>query len=215
MSAATTIGLETYLSKASTTHVTQVISAITKAAPAVITTTGSLAVAGDIVKITGSGWSQLDGKYFVVGGTVSATSYSLIGSDTALASGTASATTSGKVFKKADMVKMCLATVDPATEAAGTTSVGTFCDPSATVPAVAGAGTLTMTGFVETVAYYTELQLATEDSTERVLNIVLPQGLGNIIAPTILSTIGWQLPVDGAIGFTVSGALSSKPVHRY
>lgn len=215
MSASTTIGLETYLSKAATVHVTQVISAITKAKPAVVTTTGSAAVAGDIVKITGSGWSQLDGKYFVVGGTVSATGYSLIGSDTALASGTASATTSGKIFKKAEMVKMCLATIDPATEAAGTTSVGTFCDPSATVPAISQAGTLTMTGFVELQSYYDELTLAAEDSTERVLNIILPQGLGNIIAPTILSTIGWQLPVDGAIGFTSTGALASKPAHRY
>jgi hypothetical protein len=215
MTASTTIGLESYLTKASATPVALVPTAISKAKPAEVTVAASTGVvAGDVVYMANTGFKELDGQYFIAG-TVAATSIDLVGSDTTASTGTLAATPELVAYPVLDMVKMCLATVDPASEAAGTTSVGTYCDPSATVPSVSQAGTLTMTGFVDNQAYYEELNLAAFDGVQRILNVVLPQGLGNIVVPATLSSIGWQLPVDGAIGFTTSGAMGTKPRHRF
>lgn len=213
MSATTTVGLTTYLTKGSQAPVNSVPTAISKAKPAKVTAANTF-IGGEVVYCSGTGFPELDGKYFIVGAQIAA-SYDLIGSNTTGSTGVLGATPNCAVYAQSGMVKMCLSTVDPAVDAAGTTSVGTFCDPSATVPAIQAAGTLTMTGFVEDADYYEELNLAVEDLKERILDIKLPNGLGDIIVPATLSSIGWQLPIDGGIGFTVSGAMGSNPKHRF
>jgi len=215
MSATPSTGLETFLTKASIAPTVVVPTAISKAKPASVTVASITGLtAGDVVKMMDTGFKELDGKYFIIGAPA-ASAFTLVGSDTAASTGTLLSTPKANVNKKTDMVKMCLATVDPAAEAPGTTAVGTFCDPSASIPAITQAGTLTMTGYVELQAYYEELNLAVDDGKERILNVILPQGMGNIIAPAIISTIGWTLPLDGGIGFTASGAMTSKPKHRF
>jgi hypothetical protein len=214
MSATTTIGLRTFLTKAAAVPDQLVPTAISAAKPAVVTVVGATAVPGDLAFVKNTGFRELDNRWFVVG-TATATSIELIGSDTTGTAGVLGAAPEMEIYARADMVEMCLSTVDPAVPAAGTTSVGTFCDPSATVPAVAQAGTLTLTGFVELQAYYDELNMAANDGIARTLMVELPQSLGHIVVPATLSSIGWQLPIDGGIGFTVSGAMATKPRHLY
>jgi hypothetical protein len=96
-------------------------------------------------------------------------------------------------------------------------SVATFCDPSATIPSsTTSAGTVTLTGFVDiTDPAYGELLLAAEDAKQRVLDVVLPNAQGDIVVPVTLASIGWSLPIEGAVGFTASGTLGSKPRHIF
>lgn len=217
MTAISTNGLETWLTKGAATLEPVAPSAITKAAPAVVTVVDVAPIKeGDLIEAINTGFKELDGRWFVVGNVNStANTFELIGSDTTDSTGSLVASPSLSYIKEADMVKLCLSSVDPASEAAGTTSVGTFCDPSATIPALAQAGTLTLTGYVDLGAAYQELIKATEDGKERILKIVLPQNLGFIVVPAVLSTIAWALPLDGAVGFTVTGAMSTKPRHLF
>lgn len=215
MSATSTKGLETWLTTGDQVPTSVTPTAISKAKPAVVTVADTSTIFdGDLALVENTGFPELDGKYFPVGAVATGT-FELVGSDTTNSSGVLAGTPTVKIYSKANQVKMCLATVDPATETPGTTSVGTFCDPSATIPALAQAGTITMTGYVELTGYYDELNKAVEDGMTRVLTIVLPQNLGQIVVPIVLSSIGWQTPLDGAVGFTVSGAMSSKPRHLY
>jgi hypothetical protein len=217
MSASSTIGLETFLTMGDAVPTVLVPTAITKAAPAEVTVASVAGIAdGDLAHVGYTGFPELDNRWFIVGAVDdTANSFTLVGSDTTGSTATLGPTPDISVTSQMDMVKMCLSAVEPAAESAGTTSVGTFCDPTASIPAISQAGTLTLTGFVELGAYYSELLLAVEDQKERVLDVKLPQNLGDIVVPAVLSTISWALPLDGAVGFTVTGAMSTKPRHLF
>lgn len=215
MSATSTKGLMITITKNPSTSTPHTPTAITKASPAVATLADTTGIAaGDLIVAEATGFPELDGKTFVAG-AVAASTVELLGSDTTGSAGSLGATPILNVTSASAQTPMCLATIDPAVEAPGTTSVGTFCDPSATIPAVAQAGTLTMTGFVELVEYYEELLKAEADGVERVITITLPQNLGYIIVNAIIGSVGWQLPIDGAVGFTATGAMTTKPRHVF
>ena len=96
----------------------------------------------------------------------------------------------------------------------GTVSVATFCDPTASIPASAtAAGTISFAGYVDTVGKdYPALLDAVNDGLVRILRIQFPNN-GYVVAPVTFSSITWDIPLDGAIGFSGSGALGSKPIH--
>jgi len=221
MSASSSKGVTIYLSKGSATTTDQVISAITAAKPAVITvaaTTGF--TAGDVVKITGTGLPKLDGKYFSVG-TVDGTAktVTLIGADLTGVTipGTIPATAKATHYANTDLVNLCLASLAINAETPGTVSVGTFCDPSASIPSVVTqAGTITFGGYIDDKdAGYAELLLAEIDGKPRVLDIKLPGSLGSILAEVTISSVVYDLPIDGGLAFSATAALASKPVHRF
>lgn len=222
MSATSTKGLTVYLTKGEPTKISLVPTAVSAANPAVVTVADVTGVTkDDLVTFADTGFAALDGKTFVVG-TVddTANTFEVVGGDTSGSTETLGGSPKAEVIQATDRIKLCLATVEPSTETPGTTPVGTFCDPSATLPSSAtSAGTITMTGYVDTSALsgdgYKELLKATEDGKERILEVILPQGLGYIVAPVTLASISWALPLDGAIGFTAAGALGSKPRHLF
>ena len=212
-------GLAIYLHKGGVAATELVPTAISKAKPAVVTVASAAGLTkGDVVKLETTGFKELDGKTFVLGNVdTTANTFELIGADTTASTGTIGANPKAHVYKAADQIKLCLSSIDFSTEAGGSVSVGTFCDPSATISTPAAtAGTVTLNGFIDKAdTGYAELLKAAEDGVARMIEIVLPQDQGYIVAPVTLSSIGWQTPLEGAIGFTASGSLGSKPVHLF
>jgi hypothetical protein len=121
------------------------------------------------------------------------------------------------VLKAADQIKLCLSSIDFSTESSGSIGVGTFCSPSASIATPPQtAGQITVNGYADKNDIgYGELLKAVEDGVQRMLQIVLPQNQGYIVAPVTFASLGWSTPLEGAVGFTASGALGEKPVHRF
>jgi hypothetical protein len=172
---------------------------------------------GDLIKIAtgGTGWAALDGKTWTVG-VVDATSITLNGTDVSTATGTLIGAPSMDVYKDTDMVCLCLSDLKFNAEKGTTVSVATFCDPSASIPSASTtAGTVDVGGFVDvTTADYKEIVKAEADGLERIFRIMLPAN-GEIVFPAIVSTLGWQVPIDGAVAWEAQLALGSRPRHLY
>lgn len=189
------------------------ITAISDTAPTLITTINT-AKPGDLVSISGTTSPLLDGKTFVAGPNTSGTEIELIGADTTGATPPTTFTGTAKVFS--EFTNLCLNALAINAETPGTVSVGTYCDPTASIPSVVvQAGTLTFGGYVDIAADdYSALLDANDDGLTRLIRIELPNN-GYIVAPIIVSQITWDLPLDGAIAFTGTATLGSKPVHRF
>jgi hypothetical protein len=189
------------------------ITAITDSAPTIITAVNT-AKPGDLVTINGTTAKELDGKTFVAGPNTSATEIELIGADTTGVTPPSVFTGTAKVFT--DFTNLCLNALAINAETPGTVSVGTYCDPTASIPSVVvQAGTLTFGGYVDVNSEdYPALLAAQDDGLTRLIRIELPAN-GYIVAPIIVSQITWELPLDGAISFTGTATLGSKPVHRF
>ena len=214
MSAVSTKGVEIYLSKGTATPTTVTYTAVTKAKPAVVTGTTTGLADGDVVYITGTGMNQLDGKYFVIANK-SPTDFELAGSDT---TGATAAGTGGTIkhYAQSDLVKLCLSSLTINAEEPSVISTATYCNPSASVPSqVVSAGTISFGAYVDTAsADYLQLLEAEEDGTARVMKILLP-GNGYLVAPVTVSSLSWDLPIDGAIAVTGSMVLGSKFKHAF
>jgi hypothetical protein len=190
------------------------ITDISSSAPTIITATNT-AKPGDLISISGTTFSLLDGKTFVAGPNTSATEIELIGADsTSITTPPQNFTGTAKVFS--DFTNLCLNALAINAETPGTVSVGTYCDPTASIPSVVvQAGTLTFGGYVDVASEdYPALLAANDDGLTRLIRIELPDN-GYIVAPIIVSQITWELPLDGAISFTGTATLGSKPVHRF
>lgn len=172
------------------------------------------AVAGDLVTVMGTGVPALDGKTFVAGPNTSATEIELVGADTTGV--TLPSSFSGKAKVYSDVTCLCLNALAINAETPGTVSVATYCDPTASIPSVVvQAGTMTIGGYVDVNAEdYPALLAAEEDGLQRLIRIELPAN-GFIVAPITISQLTWDLPLDGAIAFTGTATLGSKPKHLF
>ena len=221
MGASSSRGISVHLSKGGITPTESVISAVTAAKPAVVTVASTTGIVkGDVVQVTGTNIAKIDGKYFIAGTVVGAATNTveLIGAD--LTGATIPAipgTAKLRHWPASDFVTLCLSSLAINPETPGTVSVGTFCDPSASLAAVVtSAGTLTLGGYIDDKDLgYAELLLAEIDNTERVLDITLPGTLGHIVAPITVASVVYDLPIDGGLAFTATASLGSKPVHRF
>ena len=193
------------------------VTAVSKAKKAALTVVGNTAKGGDVVTIAGTGFTELDGKTFIADSTSTATSLVLVGADTTASTGTiTTASAKAKVFDKTNDTCLCLSSLAINADTPGTVSVGTYCDPTASIPASATqAGTISFGGYVDVTATdYPALLQAVEDGKQRIIRINLPDN-GYIVAPVTISSITWDLPLDGAVAFTGSAVLGSKAVHRF
>lgn len=216
MTAKSTKGLQVHMNKAAVVPTTVVPTAITKAKPAMVTvvsTTGM--VMGELVTMVDTGFTELDGKTFVIG-AVTATSFTLLGTNLTNSAGVLGATPKANYYKAADMVLLCLSALTPNVNEPGTVSTATFCDPTTSIPsAVNEAGTITMTGYVDiTSPDYQEILAAEADGLVRGLRVTLPSN-GYLVAPITVSTVTWDLPTDGAQGFTANCVMGSKMKHVF
>jgi len=212
-----TKGLTVFMS-GTTTPAKVVPTGISKAAPAVVTVADSTGMAdGQVVSIIGSGFPELDGQLFIVGG-LTATEFTLIGSDTTASTGTIGTTPEAVYVDDAkDMVGLCLSTIGINAETATPISVATFCDPTASIPgAEAGAGTLDLGFYVDIQSDgYKALLAAEADGNERIFKITFP-GNGDLVMRGIVSSVTiTDIPLDGSAAVTAQVTLSSKPKHRF
>ncbi len=192
-------------------------TAISNANPAVVTVTASTGVAvDDVVTVAGTG-TPLDGGTYIVS-AVTATEITLLGADLSAeaAAITPPAGTVINVYGAGQLECPCFSAWTFNPETPNTISVATFCDPSASIPsAVVGAGTVDIAGFIDiTDTAYSELLAAVADGNERIFRILLPNN-GAIVAKGVLSTLNWDIPLDGAQAYSGTIALSSRPVHLF
>lgn len=192
-------------------------TAITLASPAVVTAANT-ASNGDVAYVSGSGFPELDGKWFTLAG-VSATEFELVGSNTTGSAGALG--TAPKVSIHAKTAAFDLSCLSKAitfnSDAPAAIQAGTFCDPSLAITSpIVPPTTIEFGGNINIAdPAYKELLDASEDGVERPLDILLPFGQGDILAPAVVSLVTWDLPVDGVQGFTATVTCSSKPVHRF
>jgi hypothetical protein len=205
------------MNKAAVTPTELAVTAITKAKPPICTVSSSTGmVAGEFVTMSGTGFVELDGKTFIMG-AITGTTFAIQSQDLTASSGVFTpASAKANYYKAADMVLLCLATLTPNVSEPGTVSTATFCDPTTSIPsAVNEAGTLTLTGFVDiTSPDYQQILLAEADALQRALRVTLPSN-GYLACPMTISTITWDLPTDGAIGYTVNAVMGSKMKHVF
>lgn len=187
------------------------VSLSVKAAPLVL-------AIGQLVRVRDSGFQELDGKLFSISAVDNgAGTITLLGSNTTTARGNMSNDARVDIWDSSDLVRMCLTGFTFNPETPGTNSVGTYCNPSATLPSTAtSAGTATLTGWIDKNDLgYQELITAADDAVQRLYSIVLPQEQGEIVAPITFSSMAWDIPLDGGMGFTATGALGSNPRHLF
>ena len=204
-------GINMYLYKnAGATPLALVPTGITNASPAVVTvadTTG--AVAGDPVKFATTGFDELDGNQFVVG-VVTATSFEVLGADLSATTGALGATPTATLQIVADRVKLCLSSVDIAAPAVNQIDTSTFCEDS-TMAGKSTPGQITFGGFVENnSAAFDELILADSDGLERTFLVVMSGSNGYLIGSISFAGLGYEMPLEGAVAYTITGAQTQK-----
>jgi membrane peptidoglycan carboxypeptidase len=225
MAAFTTKGQKAYLLKGSSTPSLLTPTAITKAAPAVVTVASTTGMSvGDLVVIpatgiTGqTGFAELDGKTWVVGSVPNGTTFTLLGSDTSASTGTLAGSPSVSTYANATKMVLCDfsdLTLNP--DAASQNSVATFEDPTATVSSqVVGAGSVDISGYVNiSDAGYKELDLARNDAVSRKMVVKLANSQGYLVLDGIVAALTPSMPIDGAIGFKGTMNLITKFRHLF
>lgn len=218
MSMINTQGIAIYLQTADATPLDLVPTAISSTDPAVITVADATGLTeGDIVLFGTTGFDELNDKFFAVGSinTTNGT-FTAIGADLTDTTGTLGASPTATIYTAADQVKLCLSAIDIAADSVNEIDVSTFCEVG-TMAGKKTLGTLTLTGFCDPddVAMG-ELQLADTDATMRFLEIVMPgTGNGYLIGRVTLSGLSYTVPIEGAVGFTMTGTQNKKLVWRY
>lgn len=192
-------------------------TAIISAKPAVVTVTNT-ATDGDLVYVTKSGFAELDGKWFPIG-AATGTAFELVGSDTTGTTGALAAGPSIDLYERGDGVELdCLAkTITFNSTAPTAVAAGTYCDPSLAISSpVLPPTTIEFSGNINVAdPAYAELNGASDDGAQRFLDIALPFGQGDIVAPATMSLLTWDLPLDGVQGFTATVTCASAPKHRF
>lgn len=220
MAAKNTKGVQVCMTKTTATPTAVVPTAIAKAATgkaAEVTATTTGIANGDLISISagGTGFSEIDGKSWIVANLTS-TKFELLGSDLTATTGALTGAPTMNHYANADMVCLCLSDLKFNAEKGSVISVGTYCDPSASIPSASTtAGTVDIAGFVDiTSADYPELLAAEVDGASRLFRITLPNN-GVILFPGTLAGFSWQIPLDGAVAYEASIALGSRPVHLF
>lgn len=215
-------GVAMYLSRGGATPAVVIPTAISAANPTVVTAPAPTAPAqpyavGQVVFFRDTGFVELDEKFFTIGSLVAATGFTLLGADTTDSVAVLGPSAEFDVYDNNDLIKMCLNNFAFNLETPGTIPAGTYCNPTATLPATATAvGTTTLGGWIDKDdPAYRELLIAEEDGLERVFVIVLPQAQGEIVAALIVTGLTWDIPLEGGMAFTATGNLQKKPRHLF
>lgn len=218
MAAFSTKGLTVWIQKLPGTATALTITNITNTKPAVITVADASTVAvGDVVNVQDTGIVGIDGVNWIVS-AVTSTTITLKGSDGTTAG--APSTTGTVTNIEADMLELCVGTLDRQQTPAQAISVGTTCDPTAQIAGEPQAGTLSISGFIDyQKAGFLEFMKAIDDGMPRTLEVHLPttavpSGNGKIIFPSVTATgFTETFGVGAAAAFTGEFVLGSKPTY--
>jgi hypothetical protein len=171
---------------------------------------------GQIVIPRDTGFKELDDRIFSIA-EVTANGFSLLGSNTTNSTATMLVGATMEVYDSADLIKMCLNNFAFNLETPGSINVGTYCNPSGSIPSSpTSVGTATLGGWIDVEdEAYEELLLAEEDGLKRVFSILLPLDQGEIVAVLTITGVTWDIPLEGGMAFTATGDLQTKPRHLF
>ena len=227
MAAFSTKGMKIYLEKKSTgsspaSPVT--ITSVSNSKPAIVTVPSADMASfnlSDLVILNGTGIPSLDGKTFNIS-VVDDVAFGLTLQGSDASSAVAPSTTGTITNVEGSFVEFCLATLDRQQTPAQAISVGTTCDPSATLAGEPEAGTLAITGFEDFESPgFIEWLKAVEDGIPRILEIELPPSAtppgvqGSIVYPSVTASgFSESYAVNAAAAFTGEMTLGTKPVYN-
>lgn len=209
--------IDMWLYKADAVPVTMVPLTISKSNPAVVSVGDvSTLTAGQVVGFSGTDFTELDGDVCVIGSVdTGANTFTLAGVDTSNSTATLGTSPEVHVYQDADRVKLCLSSIDIAAPTVNQVDTSTYCEVSS-IPGRATPGQITFTGFVEddSVAL-DEIIAADDDGGERIFLITTRTDQGYFLGGVTLAGIGYTFPLEGAVGFTISGSQTQKIVYYH
>jgi len=196
-----------------------VITAVTAAAPAVVSAASPPADGTLIYVPSGIGVDAIAGKFYF-SANAGAGDFELKDSDTT--AGTAGLITAsgmqGIVVATMTTV-ICASAITVDNNAPSTISVATFCDPTASIPAtVTELGNVTLSIFHDpTDAGFTLLNAAGDNATgnTRAMLVEFPNSGGTVVTDGVISSFGLSdVPLDGAAAWQATFALGTRPTLR-
>jgi len=179
----------------------------------VVATTGG--ADGDVAVVSGTNWGRLD-KLQIVDG-YSEAGFTALGCNTTLES-TSSKAGDVALYTADAMTKLCPSSFTDNTGSPSTINVGTFCDPTQTIAsAVQDAGTMEISGYVDiNDPSYTALYEATEKVDQRYIRInISGDKQGYLVAPVTALGINWEIPLEGAVSYTITFVKGSATRHLF
>ena len=193
-------------------------TAVTKAKPAVLSVTSATGInPNDILKFASNstGMTELDGLPWIAG-TVAGSTIPLPGSDLTGDSDVFAAGDPILVYQSTEMTRLCWSGMTFNPDTPETVSVGTYCDPTATIPgSTASAGTLDFTGYVDIEEPdYPAMLVAYENGTEHIFRVTIPNN-GTLVFSGVISSLNLDIPINGATAYNGQIALSSRPRHLF
>ena len=192
------------------------ITAITQGNPTGFTSTlGGSPATGDIVVVSGNGWKSVDGVGIL--SNYSSTSGKILGSNSTYETGSNSGVGSMLHFDNTEMTKLCPSEITDNSNTPSTVSVGTFCNPEQVIASpVTEAGTVELSGYVDICDIdYQALYEAYEAKDQRYLKVDLGAAGGYLVMPVTCLSMNWSIPLEGAVGYTISFAKGSATKHAF
>lgn len=190
-------------------------SAPTKGDPTVISVSTTGGANGDIAVVSGTNWSRLDKPQIV--SDYSASGFTCLGCNTTSESATPKAG-SVSLYTADDMTKLCPSSFTDNAGSPSTINVGTFCDPTQTIAsAVQDAGSIEISGYVDiNTEDYQALYDAAEMMDQRYLRInINGDTQGYLVAPVTALGMNWDIPLEGAVGYTITFVKGSATRHLF
>jgi hypothetical protein len=211
MARESTIGSKFYLEDLTGTPATPgSITAVTKGATTTISTTETL-VAGDVVRISDTGWSSLDRTTVH---RVSGVGTGTVTIDTDTSHETAAAPSSGKIVKVKE-IEICFAEFGLDTPTPNEVDVTTMCDTERqNVPGLANTGSATFGGPLDlTEKGVQALIAARDDAKPRSLRWITRMGQTGLLYGVVSSFVGAPQGVEQAVTFSGTFQVQGKPLY--
>lgn len=216
MAVVSTKGLKIWLQKAAAVAANLEPTAITDAAPPVITVASTAGMAnGDVVTFSDTGFPELDGKTGIVG-ALTGTTFTAIGLDTTGSAGVLGPDPVASYFAADDLCNLCLSAIDIGDNAPSPVSVATFCNPVASVPGNPQPATIGFSGYIDVSdPCYGEMLAAVADGLPRVLKIDFPGSNGYLVTTVIVGSKNYAIPLEGSAAYTFTSTQTTELEHLF
>lgn len=190
-------------------------AAPTQGKPTAIAGVLTNAADGDVVVCSGTNWGSVDRVQ--IASNVQASTFDLLGCDSTRESAGTAVAGSFQHYDVTKMTKLCPSSFTDNSTTPGSVSVATFCDPSQTIPSpTTDAGSATLEGYVDVCdADYQALYEAYEMQDQRYLKIDLGDAGGYLIMPVTAVSMNWDLPIDGAVSYSIEFIKGSATKHAF
>jgi len=211
--------LTVYFRGVSSTSVDLVPTSITDANPPVVTvvdTTG--ATDGDVVVMTNTGITLLDGKAFLIQ-SLTGTTFELIRVDMSGNTDSLGGSPMATVWPQAGYVVVAAAELTIQPPSVNTIPIGTFTDPEATLPGTPTLGTVTVDGYMDTASTsYAQMIDMGNDGGNFAMKCEFPFSQGALVGELAFAGVTWNIPnasEGGAVGVQIQGTQAVSLSHAF